>query len=117
MNFCPVESDLDRMYRQADMREQKYKRIREWLISSGRVEDAIIETMRTDGDFEQFVAKHIDGYAVIQLGLLAVHPVRDFDSDYLKKDAARVCEEYIEQEFEETLGVLIDNEWLNWEDE
>lgn len=115
MNFCPVESDLDRLYRQADMREGKYKRISNWLRNSGRVEDAIVKSMREDGEFDLFAAKHSDGFALIQLGLLALYPRPDFDTEWLKTCARKVCDDYIEQEHEETLGRLIDDEWSNFE--
>lgn len=117
MNFCPVESDLDRMYRQADMREGKYKRIRSWLINSGRVEDAIVKAMQEDGEFDLFAAKHSDGFALIQLGLLALHPRPDFDPEWLKTCARKVCQDYIAQEFDAALDRLIDDQWLNWGDE
>jgi len=115
MNFCPVESDLDRLYRQQDEAEAKHKRIRAWLINTGRVEDAIVKAMQDDGEFEQFAANHIDGFALVQLGLLAICPRPDMDTEWLKTCARKVCDDYIEEEYSETLDRLIDEEWEDFE--
>jgi len=114
MDFCPVEAALDRQQKGLDANEQKYERMKASLKGSGWVEDAIEKSMTEDGDFEEFVKDHIDGYAVIQLGLLATRRyVRpdDFDTDYLKELANRVCEDFIKENYEKFEEILIEKEW------
>jgi hypothetical protein len=79
--------------------------------------DAIREAARSDGVFDDFVEGHIDGYAVKQLGLLAIQPCKDFDTEYLMVLGDRVWKDFVDGQWDATIERLIDAEWNNWEDE
>jgi len=112
LSMCSVQADLDRYLTRQDQGEAKEARMKVWLKESGRVVDLIEQSMREDGDFDEFVKQHDDGFALIQLGLLAVRPpVGDFDTDWLKTCADRVCKEFIAQEYETAEEALIAKEW------
>jgi hypothetical protein len=114
---CAVQSDLDRMYSREDAAESKEKRIRAWLKNSGRVEDAILQAARSDGVFDEYVEKHDDGYAIKQLGLLAIQPCANFDTEYLMTLGNRVWKDFVAEQRGATIERLVDAEWNNWEDE
>jgi len=116
MNFCPVESDLNRHLTRLDAAEDKKRRMKVWLKESGRVFDYIEQRMREDGDFEIFVHEHIDGYAIVQLGLVALgmYP-RGFDDGDLKHLAEQIVLGYIKDQYDAVEEYLIEVEWENFE--
>jgi hypothetical protein len=116
MSFCPVESDLNRHLTKMDAAEAKEGRMKIWLKESGRVVDYTEQSMREDGDFETFANEHTDGYALVQLGLVALglYP-RGYDDSYLKQLAGGVVSDYIQHEYAEVEEYLIAKEWGNFE--
>jgi hypothetical protein len=115
MNFCPVQADTNRHYSSLDRGESKRARLKTWLKDSGRVEDAIRESMRDEGDYHEFVKQHIDGFAVTQLGYLATNPDKNFDADYLKQLARGIEQEFIADQYDAFEDVLIEREWNYFE--
>ena len=116
LNFCPVESDLNRYLTKMDAAEDKEERMKVWLKESGRVVDYIEQAMREDGDFETFAHEHFDGYAIVQLGLVALgmYP-RGFDDSYLKKMAGGVVSDYIKDQYDAVEEYLITVNWGDFE--
>jgi hypothetical protein len=118
MNFCPVQSDLDRMYFRADMAEAKYKRIRAFLKGTGRVEEAIIESIREDAsDFEWFLENKVDRQLVTVLAVNVAYPPIDYDPDYLRGIVRGMVDDFVKDQYEEFEEKMIDREWNNWSDE
>lgn len=119
MSPCPVESSLSRHMDNLDNAEAKTERIKKWLKDSGRVVDAIEKSMRTDGDFDEYASEHDDGFALIQLGLLSVRGYLkpdNFDPDWLKRCANRVCNDFIRDQYELFEAKLIDENWSDFDD-
>ena len=112
---CAVAADLNRHLTKMDAAEDKAERMRRWLAKSGRVVDYIEQSMREDGDFETFAHEHFDGYAIVQLGLVALglYP-RGFDDSGLKKLASGIVEDYINNQYDAVEEYLIEVEWENF---
>lgn len=112
---CAVAADLNRHLHKMDDAEAKAERMKVWLKESGRVVDYIEQSMREDGDFEQFAHEHFDGYAIVQLGLVALglYP-RGFDDGGLKKLASGIVSDYIKDQYDAVEEYLIEVEWENF---
>jgi len=116
---CPVSIAHDQYQHSLDDAEAKTARIKTWLKNSGRVVDAIEQSMREDGDFDLFAQEHIDGFAINQLRLFAKLPhifPPDFDPDYLEGLEKGIHDEFIRDNYEAFETRLVEQEWNNWEE-